>query len=254
MSGRLRGKNAVITGGGAGIGLATARLFGQEGARLALLDLDGERVERAAAGLRDDGVDALALQVDVANPQAVAEAFGMIAGYHGGRVDVLMNNAGIAEFAGVEELRLESFERIMAVNVTGTLLCCRAALPHMKEHGGAIVNIASIAGMIGIPGMPAYCASKAAVIGLTRQMAADYTGLGIRINCLCPGRIAGTELDRWIMARDSAETTRAKMAKYPIGRFGQPEEVARAALFLASDESSLISGAALTVDGGMTVI
>ena len=101
--------------------------------------------------------------------------------------------------------------------------------------------------------MPAYCASKAAVIGLTRQMAVDYTGQGIRVNCICPGRIAGTEMDRWIMANDSEQITRAKMAKYPIGRFGTVDEVAHTALFFASDESSFISGAILTVDGGMTV-
>jgi NAD(P)-dependent dehydrogenase (short-subunit alcohol dehydrogenase family) len=102
--------------------------------------------------------------------------------------------------------------------------------------------------------MAAYCASKAAVIGLTRQMAADCTGLGIRANCLCPGRVAGTELDRWIMGRDTDEVTQAKMAKYPIGRFGQPEEIAQAALFLASDEASFVSGAVLAIDGGMTVL
>jgi len=142
----------------------------------------------------------------------------------------------------------------MAVNVTGTFLCSQAALPYMKSAGGSIINMASIAGQIGIPKMPAYCASKAAVIGLTRQMAVDYTGLGIRVNCLCPGRIAGTELDRWIMAGDSDQATQAKMAKYPIGRFGQPEEIAQAALFLASGESSFVSGAALTIDGGMTAL
>ena len=254
MAGRLTGKNTVVTGGGAGIGLAIARLFGQEGARLFILDVAGERAEQATADLRREGVDALAFEADVASAEEVDRAFETIVGYCDGRVHVLVNNAGIAEFAGVEDASPESFERIMAVNVSGPFLCSRAALPHMTEHGGTIVNMASIAGMIGIPKMPAYCASKAAVIGLTRQMAADYTGMGIRVNRLCPGRIAGTELDRWIMAQDSAETTRAKMAKYPIGRFGQPEEVARAALFLASDESSLISGAVLTIDGGMTVL
>jgi NAD(P)-dependent dehydrogenase (short-subunit alcohol dehydrogenase family) len=142
----------------------------------------------------------------------------------------------------------------MAVNVTGTFLCSQAVLPLMKQGGGSIVNMASIAGLIGIPKMPAYCASKAAVIGLTRQMAADYTSRGIRVNCICPGRIAGTELDRWIMDTDNDEITRAKMDKYPIGRFGKPEEIAQAALFLASAESSFMSGSVLTVDGGMTAI
>jgi NAD(P)-dependent dehydrogenase (short-subunit alcohol dehydrogenase family) len=252
--GRLAGKNAVITGGGAGIGFAIAQCFGREGGRVSILDCDGEHLEKAEAMLRGEGIDAAGFRVDVTSEQAVTAAFGEIADRYAGAIHVLVNNAGIAEFAGVEEASLQAWERIMAVNVTGTFLCSRAALPKMKQYGGAIVNIASVAGIIGIPRMPAYCASKAAVIGLTRQMAADYTGLGIRVNCLCPGRIAGTELDGWIMARDSEELTRAKMAKYPIGRFGLPEEIAQAALFLASDEASFVSGTVFCVDGGMTAI
>jgi NAD(P)-dependent dehydrogenase (short-subunit alcohol dehydrogenase family) len=254
MSGKLAGKHAVVTGGGAGIGLATARLFGSEGARIALIDRDGERAEQAAAGLRAEGIDALACPADVADPAGVARAFGKILEAYGGVLHVLVNNAGIAEFAGIEECSPEAWERIMAVNVTGVFLCSRAALPALKREGGAIVNLASIAGQIGIPRMAAYCASKAAVIGLTRQLAVDYTGLGIRVNCLCPGRIAGTELDRWIKSVDSEQATLAKIGKYPIGRFGLPEEIARAALFLASAESSFVSGAALTIDGGMTAL
>lgn len=254
MPRRLANKNTIITGGGAGIGLAIARLFGLEGASVSILDLDGARGKQAEAGLRQEGIDAVAYCVDVADAPSITKAFKQIVARYADIIHVLVNNAGIAEFAGVEEATLAAWERIMAVNVTGTFLCSQAALPYMKSAGGSIVNMASIAGQIGIPKMPAYCASKAAVIGLTRQMAVDYTGLGIRVNCLCPGRIAGTELDRWIMAGDSDEATQAKMAKYPIGRFGQPEEIAQAALFLASDESSFVSGAALTIDGGMTAL
>lgn len=254
MAGRLTDKNTIITGGGAGIGLAIAHLFGLEGASVSILERDGERGKQAEAGLRQEGIDVVAYCVDVADAPSITKAFKQIAARYAEVIHVLVNNAGIAEFAGVEEATLASWERIMAVNVTGTFLCSQAALPYMKSAGGSIVNMASIAGQIGIPKMPAYCASKAAVIGLTRQMAVDYTGLGIRVNCLCPGRIAGTELDRWIMAGDSDQATQAKMAKYPIGRFGQPEEIAQAALFLASDESSFVSGAALTIDGGMTAL
>jgi NAD(P)-dependent dehydrogenase (short-subunit alcohol dehydrogenase family) len=254
MAARLAGKNTIITGGGAGLGLAMARLFGREGARVSILECDGARAEQAEAALSQEGIDAMAFRVDVADAKGVAEAFEEIAGRYAGVIHVLVNNAGIAEFAGVEEASLASWERIMAVNAAGPFLCSQAALPYMKAQGGAIVNMASIAGQIGIPKMAAYCASKAAVIGLTRQMAADYTGQGVRVNCLCPGRIAGTELDRWIMAGDSAEATSAKIAKYPIGRFGRPDEIAQAALFLASGESSFVSGAVLTVDGGMTAL
>lgn len=254
MIGRLAGKNAIITGGGAGLGLAMARLFGREGARVSILDRDAARAETAEAELREEGIDAAAFCADVADARGVAEVFGKIFSRYGGIVHVLVNNAGIVEFAGVEDCTLEAWQRVMAANVTGTFLCSQTVLPAMEQTGGAIVNIASIAGLIGFPKMAAYCASKAAVIGLTRQMAADYTGLGIRVNCLCPGRVAGTELDRWIMARDTDDETRAKMAKYPIGRFGRPEEIAQATLFLASDEASFMSGAVVTIDGGMTAI
>ncbi len=254
MTGRLADKNTIITGGGAGIGLATARLFGLEGARVSILDCDEVRCKQAETELRSEGIDVVAYCIDVTNRHGIADAFKQIFVRYGGIIHVLFNNAGIAEFADVEEAALESWERIMAVNVTGTFLCSQAALPYMKSAGGSIINMASIAGQIGIPKMPAYCASKAAVIGLTRQMAVDYTALGIRVNCLCPGRIAGTELDRWIMAGDSDQATQAKMAKYPIGRFGSPEEIAQAALFLASDESSFVSGTSLCIDGGMTAL
>lgn len=254
MAGRLANKNVIITGGGAGIGLAMVRLFGREGARVTLMDRDGARAEKAEAELRKEGIDATACCVDVTDARGVTEAFGTVGARHAGIVHVLVNNAGVAEFGSVEDTPLDSWERIMTVNVTGTFLCSQAVLPHIRSEGGAIVNVASVAGLVGIPRMAAYCASKAAVIGLTRQMAADYTGLGIRVNCLCPGRVSGTELDRWIMERDTGEETRSKRAKYPIGRFGQPEEIAWAALFLASDEARFVSGTALTIDGGMTAI
>ena len=254
MSGRLTGKNTVITGAGAGLGFAIAQLFGREAARVSMVDRDGDRVDQAAAELCREGIDAVAFHADVADADSVGKAFGEIIGWYDGAIHVLVNNAGMAEFGSVEETSLGLWQRIMAVNVTGIYLCAQAALPHMKKQGGSIVNMASIAGLIGIPGMAAYCASKGAVIALTRQMAADYTGGGIRVNCLCPGRVAGTELDREIMQRDTERETKAKIAKYPIGRFGRPEEIAQAALFLASDEASFVSGAAFCVDGAMTAV
>lgn len=254
MTGRLAGKHAVITGAAAGLGFAMAQLFGRQGARVALIDCAEEKLERTVAELCAEGIDAEIYTADVSQAEAVEQAFAAISHRFGGVIHVLVNNAGVAEFAGVEETEPELWHRTLAVNVTGTYLCARAALPAMRREGGSIVNMASIAGMIGIPRMAAYCASKGAVIALTRQMAVDYTGLGIRVNCLCPGRVAGTDLDRAIMARDTDEETLAKIAKYPIGRFGRPEEIAQAALFLASDEASFVSGTAFCVDGAMTAL
>jgi NAD(P)-dependent dehydrogenase (short-subunit alcohol dehydrogenase family) len=249
MAGRLAGKNAIVTGGAAGIGRAIAELFAREDARVFIIDMNRALVEQAQTSLGAEVYCA-----DVADAGSVTAVTENIAARCGGTIDILVNNAGIAEFSALEETSLEAWNRVMAVNVTGTFLCAQAVLPYMKKAGGVIVNMASVAGLVGFPKMPAYCASKAAVIGLTRQMAADFTALGIRVNCICPGRIAGTELDKWIKELDSEAITRAKMAKYPIGRFGKPEEIAAAALFLASGESSFMSGAILTADGGMTAI
>jgi NAD(P)-dependent dehydrogenase (short-subunit alcohol dehydrogenase family) len=254
MGERLANKNVVITGAGSGIGFETARLFGREGARVSILERDDILAEKAEAELRKEGMDAAAFCVDVTDAHGVTESFGKIISRYAGIVHVLVNNAGIAEFGSVEDATLDSWERVIAVNVTGTFLCSQALLPHMQQQGGAIVNLASIAGLVGFPKMAAYCTAKAAVIGLTRQMAADYTALGIRVNCLCPGRVVGTGLDQQILERDTISETQAKLAKYPIGRFGRPEEIAQAALFLASDESSFVSGAAFCVDGGMTAL
>lgn len=254
MAARLANKNVVITGAGSGIGFEMARLFGREGARVSIIERDGTLAEKAEAELRKEGMEAVAFCVDVTDAQGIAESFGKIMSRYAGMVHVLVNNAGIADFGSVEGATLDSWERVMAVNVTGTFLCSQAVLSQMKQHGGAIINVASIAGLVGIPRMAAYCAAKAAIIGLTKQMAADYTALGIRVNCLCPGRVVGTALDRQILERDTSAGTQTRLAKYPIGRFGRPEEIAQAALFLASDEASFVSGAAFCVDGGMTAI
>ena len=254
MPGRLVYKNAIVTGGGAGLGLAIARLLGREGAHITLIERDLELGRQAEAELSEEGIEAIVYQADVADVRDVALAFEKAAQYHNGVIHILVNNAGIAEFGAVEDTSLVQWERILAVNLTGVFLCSQAVLPYMKTAGGSIVNMASIAGQIGIPKMAAYCASKAGVIGLTRQMAVDYAEFGIRVNCLCPGRVAGTRLDQSIMQIDGFEQTQAKIAKYPLGRFGKPDEIAYAALFLATDESSFMTGSTVTVDGGMTAL
>ncbi|ESS72257.1 2-(S)-hydroxypropyl-CoM dehydrogenase XecE [Methyloglobulus morosus KoM1] len=255
MSNRFQGKQAVITGGATGMGYDIASRLGMEGASLAILDINEVALADATQALRADGVDANAYQVDISNPDEVADTFSRLIAEFNGTLDILINNAGIADFGTVETTEPEVWNKVMAVNVNSTYLCSKSALPAMKHRGGAIINFGSVAGMVGIPNMAAYCASKAAVIGLTKQMAVDYSKLGIRVNCICPGMIADTDMGRQILATDgSEEMMNKRLSKYPIGRFGKSEEIVAAVLFLASDEASFVCGSAFTVDGAMTAL
>lgn len=255
MSNRFQGKQAVITGGATGMGYNIASRLGMEGASLAILDINEAALADATQALRADGVDVNAYQVDISNPDEVADTFSRLIADFNGTLDILINNAGIADFGTVETTESDVWNNVMAVNINGTYLCSKSALPAMKQHGGTIINFGSVAGMVGIPDMAAYCTSKAAVIGLTKQMAVDYSKLGIRVNCVCPGMIADTDMGRQILATDeSEEMMKIRLSKYPIGRFGKSEEIVAAVLFLASDEASFVCGSAFTVDGAMTAL
>ncbi|MGZ4953495.1 MAG: SDR family NAD(P)-dependent oxidoreductase [Methylobacter sp.] len=255
MTNRFQGKQAVITGGATGMGYDIASRLGREGASLAILDINEAALSDAAQALRADGIVVSAYRLDVSDPREVAETFSRLIADCSGTLDILINNAGIADFGTVESTEAEVWNKVMAVNLNGTYLCSKFALPAMKQHGGTIVNFGSVAGMVGIPNMAAYCTSKAAVIGLTKQMAVDYSKLGIRVNCICPGMIADTDMGRQILATDESEQMmKLRLSKYPIGRFGKSEEIVAAVLFLASDEASFVCGSAFTVDGAMTAL
>ena len=242
---RLNGKTAVITGGGSGIGAACCALFAQEGARVAVLDRDADAAHAAAAEL---GAGAIALRVDVANEVEVREAMAACAARFD-RIDILVNNAGIAVRRAVEELEDEDWKRVMDVNLRGAFLCSKYALPHMSGGRGSIIHMSSVVAVTGTRNRAVYSASKGGLIALMRNMAMDYAPRAIRVNCLCPGFVR-TPFTAELFADDERRSRITGL--HPLGRLCEPDDIARAALFLASDESSWITGHALVVDGGFS--
>jgi 2-keto-3-deoxy-L-fuconate dehydrogenase len=250
---RLGGKNALITGGGSGIGRAMALAFVAEGAQVFVADMRGAAAEETVHQVSRAGGDAVAFQADVTN-SANVQAMIAAALDRFTRIDVLCNNAGIGSTQTVIDTPEDVWETVFAVNVRGIFLCCKYTLPHMIEAGGGvIVNTASAAGLVGLKNRAAYCASKGAVISLTRAMAVDHVGQKIRCNCICPGTVDSPWVGRLLDAAPDPIAERAALvARQPMGRLGTPEEVARAAVYLASDDADFVTGSALVIDGGLT--
>ena len=252
MARPLDGKTALITGAATGIGRAAARLFAAAGARLALTDVRVTELEQAVAAVRAEGGDATAFAADLARPEGCAAVVEAAARAHG-RLDVVFNNAGVGTMVvggTVETISLEHWNLAQDVNVRAIYLVSRAAVPHLRAAGGgAIVNTASVSAFRGSRSRPthAYSASKGAVLALTRAMAASFGPDRIRVNAICPGTIR-TRLTADIIEGVERETAAGR--GIPLGRVGEPEDIARCALFLASDDAAWISGAEIVVDGG----
>lgn len=253
----LQGKTAVVTGGGSGIGAAIAELFARQGAAIDILDRDEDAAMKTAERIRAEGGDAGSWRCDVSSPQEVRWAFANVEAART-RLDILVNNAGIAHVGTIAQVAPEDLDRLYEVNVKGVYLCARAGVDLMLRHGGGvIVNMASIAALIGIPERFAYSMTKGAVLTMTRSIAVDYMTRGIRCNCICPARVHTPFVEGYLAKNypGREDEMRKELAAYqPLGRMGTPEEVAALALYLCSDESSFVTGQAYPIDGGSLVV
>lgn len=250
---RLSGKVAFITGGGTGIGRACALLFAKEGAQVVVTGRRNEPLRGVVREIEESGGQALAIASDVTRREPVESALSGALEYFG-RVNVIVNNAGAVVVADAENTTDADWHRVIEANLTGTFLVSRAALPILRKFGGgSIVNIGSVLGLVARKQRAAYCAAKSGVTGLTKAMALDHAHENIRVNCICP-TIVETDLGNQSIAimPDPEAERRKRAAEIPLGRVGQPQDVAQMAVYLASDESAWVTGAAFPLDGGLT--
>jgi NAD(P)-dependent dehydrogenase (short-subunit alcohol dehydrogenase family) len=259
MSEAMAGRRVFVTGAGAGLGQAMARALAAEGATTICADLDGDSARGTAAAIAAAGGRALGVTVDVRAEDSVADAVAMSLDFAGG-LDTVIANAGVMVDGDALSVDLDGWRRAFDVNVTGVFLTVRATLPSLQAAGGgAIVLTASTVGLVGVRGAIAYGATKGAVVAMTRQLAADYAAEGIRVNAVAPGavRTALSEGQLRSRARDESDYTHleeALIARYPMGRWGEPGDVAEAVVYLASDRSGWVTGVVLPVDGGLTAV
>ena len=242
---RLDGKVALITGGASGIGEATARTFSDAGAEVLVVDIDGPRADAVAQSLPNSQ----AFRCDITNEQEVANLFAGLP-----RLDILVNCAGIGLVGSIEETALADFQRLFRVNVDGSFLMSRAAIPLLKNVRGSILNIGSVAGLVGVKRRFAYCATKGAVTAMTRQLAVEYPK-ELRANCIAPGTVDSPFVEGYLEKYHSHEKehVRAELnQRQPLGRLGRPEEIARLALYICSPAADFMNGSVVTIDGGWT--
>jgi NAD(P)-dependent dehydrogenase (short-subunit alcohol dehydrogenase family) len=251
---RLAGKVAIVTGSGSGIGRATAQLFSKEGAKVTVLDRDRAAGEETVEMIRAADGDAAFLLADVSKARDVQKAVDSTVERYG-KLNVLVNNAAVQVLAKLVDTSEEAWDQVHDVNLKGVFLGCKFAIPAMLHAGGgSIVNMASVLGFVGDPDLAAYCAAKGGVIALTRVAALTYGPQGIRVNCICPGDV-DTPLVKAYFDKDSdpARLREEVNSKYALRRIASPMEIANSALFLASDESSFVTGSTMVVDGALTV-
>jgi NAD(P)-dependent dehydrogenase (short-subunit alcohol dehydrogenase family) len=248
MAGRLEGKVAVITGAASGIGLESARRFAAEGAKVCAVDLDRQRGKDAASE-----VGGLYIPADVTSPEAVREMY-REASEHFGGIDILFNNAGISppDDDSILETELDAYQRVQDVNLKSVFLCCKYGIPHLLERGGgSVINTASFVAVMGAAtSQISYTASKGGVLAMSRELGVQFARQGVRVNALCPGPV-NTPLLQELFAKDPEKAQR-RLVHLPMGRFAEAVEIANAALFLASDESSYITASTFLVDGGLS--
>jgi len=244
---RLRDKVAVVVGGASGIGEAISLKFAEEGANVAVVDVNSPLAEVVRGKAKAMGRDALAVATDIRDYEQVTKMTETVIGKFG-KIDVLVNSAGISEFGSIEQITIDSWKRIIDVNLTGLFYCClTVGRKMMEKKKGKIINISSLAGIIGVPGNPHYVASKHGVVGLTKALAVDLAGYNINVNCICPSTTLTPMLEKSV----SAEFMKSQIERIPLSRLAKPEDQANAALFLASDESDYITGLIMNVDGGL---
>jgi NAD(P)-dependent dehydrogenase (short-subunit alcohol dehydrogenase family) len=248
--GRFGGRVAVVTGAASGLGRATAELIAGEGGNVAALDISEEGAQLTVDEIKAAGGNAIAVRTDVSDPESVAASMKEVAAQLG-PPNTVCNVAGIGKFAHTVEASFDDWQRILAVNLTGTFLMCQAALPYLLENGGNIVNVASTAGIMGQPYSAAYCASKGGVVLLTKSLAVEYLERGVRVNAIAPGGIDTPMMGNFDPPADASRRLMAPLMT-PMG-FVKPQQVAKVIAFLASDDGDYMTGAIVSVDGGLTV-
>ena len=253
MDTSFRDKVFVVTGGGSGIGYDTGLLFSRHEAAVAVLDMDLEKAQRTAGAIREEGGESIGMFCDVSQPHSVKAAFTEVLSRYG-RMDILFNNAGIIMPGFIEDISDGSWSDLVAVNLSGVFYCMKYAIPELKRRRGAIVNMASMNGLVGQMKNPAYSATKGGVIAITRSVAIDVAPFGVRVNAVCPAGVTTPLLEDWFSKQPNpAQMKERTDLSHMLGRTATPEEIGHLVLYLASDDASFITGQAIPIEGGATL-